>query len=194
MNSEKQKAMVLNAVEAASTRWKSAFNSGDAAGCAAQYEKNAIMHANAWQYDEFYQVGKDYSLQAEVEVYDLSHADFRDLEKKSNTVLDCLAVGTNDVLIDFGVGTGTFAIHAARRCTKVYAVDVSEAMIDYAKAKAAKANLSNIVFCHGGFLTYKNENQAVDAIVSTLALHHLPDFWKGIALSRMSCMLKSSGQ
>ena len=45
MNSEKQKAMVLNAVEAASTRWKSAFNSGDAAGCAAQYERNAIMHA-----------------------------------------------------------------------------------------------------------------------------------------------------
>ena len=148
----------------------------------------------SWQYDEFKQVGKDYSLQAEVEVYDSSHADFRDLDKESSTVLDCLAVGINDVLIDFGAGTGTFAIHAARRCAKVYAVDVSEAMIDYAKAKAAKANLSNIVFCHGGFLTYEHENQAVDAIVSTFALHHLPDFWKGIALSRMSRMLKSSGQ
>ncbi|MGI9553333.1 MAG: nuclear transport factor 2 family protein, partial [Thermodesulfobacteriota bacterium] len=29
----------------ASAEWKSAFNSGNAAGCAAQYEENAVMHA-----------------------------------------------------------------------------------------------------------------------------------------------------
>jgi len=32
-------------VNAASARWKSAFNSGDAAGCANQYEKDAVMYA-----------------------------------------------------------------------------------------------------------------------------------------------------
>ena len=150
-------------------------------------------HLN-WQYDEFKQVGKDYSLPAEVEVYDSSHADFRDLEKESNDVLDDLAVGKNDILIDFGSGTGSFAIQAARRCTKVYAVDISTAMIEYAKAKAAKAGLSNIEFCHGGFLSYNHQDQAVDAIVTTFAFHHLPDFWKGIALSRMNRMLKFGGQ
>ena len=36
---------VREAVEAASERWKSAFNGGDAAGCAAQYEADAVMHA-----------------------------------------------------------------------------------------------------------------------------------------------------
>lgn len=36
---------LLDAVEAASQRWKNAFNSGDAAGCAAQYEADAVMHA-----------------------------------------------------------------------------------------------------------------------------------------------------
>ena len=147
-----------------------------------------------WQYDEFNQVGKDYSLPAEVEVYDSSHAGFRDVGKEANAVLDHLAIGINDVLIDLGTGTGTFAIQAARRCAKVYAVDVSMAMIDYAKAKAAKADLSNIEFCHSGFLSYENHDQSVDAIVTTFALHHLPDFWKGIALSRMNRMLKSSGQ
>ena len=36
---------VLAAVNEASTRWKNSFNSGNAAGCAAQYEADAVMHA-----------------------------------------------------------------------------------------------------------------------------------------------------
>ena len=36
---------VLKAVEVASQTWKNAFNSGDAAGCAGQYEEDAVMHA-----------------------------------------------------------------------------------------------------------------------------------------------------
>ena len=45
MSSEEQKAAVLEATKRASEQWKSAFNSGDAAGCAAQYEENAVMRA-----------------------------------------------------------------------------------------------------------------------------------------------------
>jgi ketosteroid isomerase-like protein len=45
LTSSEQKASVLNAVEKASTKWKSAFNSGDAAGCATQYEVTAVMQA-----------------------------------------------------------------------------------------------------------------------------------------------------
>jgi len=45
MVDKKQQAVVLNAVIKASEQWKSAFNSGDAAGCAAQYESTAVMHA-----------------------------------------------------------------------------------------------------------------------------------------------------
>jgi len=146
-----------------------------------------------WQYDEFKQVGKDYSLPSEVELYDSSHSDFRDIEKEANAVLDTLGVGAESAVIDFGAGTGTFVIQAAQRCAKVYAVDISEAMINYAKAKADKAGVSNIVFCHGGFLTYEHGDQAVDAIVTTFAFHHLPDFWKGVALSRMNGMLKPGG-
>ncbi|GMR07963.1 MAG: class I SAM-dependent methyltransferase [Gammaproteobacteria bacterium] len=148
----------------------------------------------AWQYDEFKQVGKDYSLPTEVEVYDSSHSDFRDIGKEASAVLDALGVGEDSTVIDFGAGTGTFAIHAAQRCSKVYAVDVSEAMINHAKARAARDDVSNIVFCHGGFLTYEHADEAVDAIVTTFAFHHLPDFWKGIALSRMNHMLKTGGQ
>ena len=45
MVTNEEKTAVLNAVNKASTQWKSAFNSSDAAGCSAQYEKTAVMHA-----------------------------------------------------------------------------------------------------------------------------------------------------
>lgn len=153
-----------------------------------------MNHDFSWQYDEFKQVGTDYSSKAEVEIYDSSHADFRDMEAESIKILDSLEIKGGNVLIDFGSETGTFAIQAARRCAKVYAVDVSEAMIDCAEAKAIKAGISNIEFHHAGFLTYKHNDSPVDAVVTTFAFHHLSDFWKGIALKRVNSMLKPGGQ
>lgn len=41
---EKEK-VVQDAVEAASSRWVTAFNHGDAKTCAEQYEHSAVMHA-----------------------------------------------------------------------------------------------------------------------------------------------------
>jgi ubiquinone/menaquinone biosynthesis C-methylase UbiE len=155
-----------------------------------------MNHGSSWQYDEFKQVGADYGSKAEVENYDSSHADFRDIEAESGKVLDALEIkgGNDDRLIDFGSGTGTFAIQAARRCARVYAIDVSQAMIDLAAAKAIEAGASKIEFHHAGFLTYQHKDAPVDAVVTTFAFHHLPDFWKGIALKRVNCMLKSGGQ
>jgi putative AdoMet-dependent methyltransferase len=148
----------------------------------------------AWRYDEFKQVGKDYSLPTEVEQYDPSHADFRDIEAESNAVLDRLNVQPQDILIDFGAGTGTFAIQAARRGASVHAVDVSPAMLEHAQAKAAQAGISTITFHHGGFLSYEHAGPPVDVITTSLAFHHLPDFWKGVALARLRTMLKPGGQ
>lgn len=45
MTIDERKAAILNAVNAASAQWQSAFNSGDAAGCASYYEGTAVMHA-----------------------------------------------------------------------------------------------------------------------------------------------------
>ena len=40
-----QKEIVLKAVNEASARWKNSFNTGNAKGCAAEYEANAVMNA-----------------------------------------------------------------------------------------------------------------------------------------------------
>jgi putative AdoMet-dependent methyltransferase len=149
---------------------------------------------SSWLYNEFQQVGKDYGSQAEVDGYDTSHADFRDIEAESRQVLDTLALQPTDTLIDFGSGTGVFALQAAQRCAQVHAVDVSPTMLDLARTKATRAGVSNIEFHLAGFLTYQHQGQPVDAIATTYAFHHLPDFWKGIALNRLNEMLKVGGQ
>jgi len=148
----------------------------------------------SWQYDEFKPVGRDYGNQSEVDVYDSSHADFRDIKREANQVLDTLAIKPGETIIDFGSGTGTFAIEAARRGVKVYAVDVSETMLARAKGKADREGVSGIEFRHAGFLTYEHPEGSADAVATTFAFHHLPDFWKGVALRRIHRMLKSGGQ
>lgn len=45
MVTDDERATLLAAVDKASALWRSAFNSGDALGCANQYESNAVMHA-----------------------------------------------------------------------------------------------------------------------------------------------------
>ena len=46
MVSDEQKSIVLKAVEIGTAAWKTAFNTGNAAGCASHYEDDAIMRAD----------------------------------------------------------------------------------------------------------------------------------------------------
>lgn len=147
-----------------------------------------------WQYDEMKHCGVDYSNQAQIEVYDKRHQRFRDYEKESLAIIDRLELGADDTVIDIGCGTGAFTLCAAKSCKKMYAVDVSKAMLGYCKQKAQKTGLNNIEFCHGGFLTYEHCSEPVDSIVSIGVLHHIPDFWKLIGLRRIAAMLKNQGK
>lgn len=147
-----------------------------------------------WFYDELKHAGVDYSSPAQVQVYDERHQKFRDYKKGAEDVLRALGFASPPAVIDMGCGTGAFALHAAPRCQKLYAVDVSPAMLAYTRQKAQQAGLDNIVFCQGGFLTYVHQAAPVDAVVSTAALHHLPDFWKQVGLRRVAQMLKPGGR
>lgn len=144
-----------------------------------------------WYYDELKQVGVDFEDTAQVEVYDN--------KQKSNTpevnqaLIKQLGISKGNEVIELGCGTGTFAIQAALSGAKVYAVDVSEAMLSYARNKAIAANAINIEFCHAGFLSYQHAAEPVDFIITKAAFHHLPDFWKTVGLLRMAAMLKSGG-
>lgn len=96
-------------------------------------------------------------------------------------------------LVDLGAGTGTFALAVAPFCRRVVAVDVSAAMLGRLRAKAGRTGVANIDVVHAGFLSYEHQGPPADVVYSRNALHHLPDFWKAIALQRVAAMLRPGG-
>jgi len=44
-----------------------------------------------------------------------------------------------------------------------------------------------------GFLTYQHQGDPPQMVYSRHALHHLPDYWKGIAVSRVHDLLAPNG-
>ena len=147
-----------------------------------------------WTYDEMKQIGVDYSSIEQVQHYDDMHQKFRDYEKNSDAIIKLLELDSNSTVIDIGAGTGAFTLYAAKHCRKIYAVDVSLAMLNRCRKKCEEIGLSNVSYCHGGFLTYNHEAEQADAMVSIASLHHLPDFWKLVGLSRAAEMLKVGGR
>jgi len=108
-------------------------------------------------------------------------------------VLCARGVGPDSTLIDLGAGTGTLALAAAPSCRRVIAVDISPAMVETIRARAADAGAHNVVAVQAGFLTYAHDGDPVDAIYTRNALHHLPDTWKAVALRRMADLLVTGG-
>jgi ubiquinone/menaquinone biosynthesis C-methylase UbiE len=102
-------------------------------------------------------------------------------------------LGPESTLVDLGSGTGTFALAAAPQCGRVLAVDVSQAMVDATRRKAAELGIENVECVRAGFLSYEHTGAPADFVYTRNALHHLADFWKAIALDRMAHFLRPGG-
>jgi SAM-dependent methyltransferase len=104
-------------------------------------------------------------------------------------------LGAAATVIDFGAGTGQFAVPAAERFARVTAVDVSPAMLDALRVKAgpaAEGSAPRLECVRGGFLSY-SPAAPVDGVYTRNALHQVPDFWKAVALRRIADMLRPGG-
>jgi cyclopropane fatty-acyl-phospholipid synthase-like methyltransferase len=143
-----------------------------------------------WDYDDLRQVGIDFENAAAVAAYDRNQGSSGEEDR---VLLDQLGVEGNHALIDLGCGTGSFAVEAAKRCREAFAVDVSRAMLRFVEERAAASGLQNLRTAQGGFLSYDHGGPPVDFLVTKYAFHHLPDFWKGVALLRMKAMLQPGG-
>jgi putative AdoMet-dependent methyltransferase len=155
---------------------------------------NKVISPSKWYFDELKQVGVDYADIKNVEEYDSGMQNVRDIKEEVEEIATAIDLKAEQVIIDIGTGTGEFGIEVSKYCKKVIALDVSRTMLNFANEKAKKQERSNIEFIHGGFLTYIHQGEAVDAVITQLALHHLPDFWKMVALKRISEMLKDGGK
>jgi putative AdoMet-dependent methyltransferase len=67
-------------------------------------------------------------------------------------------------------------------------------MLEYARKKADNTGLKNIEFVNAGFLNRELPSDSYDAVISQLALHHLPEFWKSVAIYNIHRILKTGGR
>jgi len=108
-------------------------------------------------------------------------------------VLRALGLTAESVVVEFGPGTGQFTVAVAPECARVIAVDVSAQMQARLRAKLEAGRVDNVELVRAGFLSYEHAGEPADFVYSRLALHHLPDFWKVIALTRVRRILRPGG-
>ena len=96
-------------------------------------------------------------------------------------------LGPGTTIVDLGAGTGVFTAAAAATGATVIAVDVSPAMVRHLDSQFA--GQPDVTVVPAGFLTYEHVGAPVEFVYSRNALHQLPDFWKGIALQRITAYL-----
>src|ERR1700682_130966 len=90
---------------------------------------------------------------------------------------------------DVGGGTGVLPCEAALMGAEVDAIDISPAMLALAEIQARDRKVA-IRTQSAGLLSFAYQPDTYDLIVSEFALHHLRDFWKAVALSRIHGALK----
>jgi len=136
-----------------------------------------------WRLDELAHAGPEHLDPGYVAAY----------EQKSPTdwsvdisTLRRLGIGPKSTVVDLGAGNGSFASTIAPHVARVVAVDISKAMVEAARVRGIET-------VRAGFLTYEHEGDPPDAVLTRNALHHLPDFWKAIALERIARLLGVGG-
>ncbi len=97
-------------------------------------------------------------------------------------------LGADTTLVDLGCGTGLLAAASASEAGRVVGVDPSPAMLEVARRRS-----DAVEWVEAGFLTYEHAGDSPQLVHSRNALHHLPDFWKGLALARVHALLAPGG-
>jgi ubiquinone/menaquinone biosynthesis C-methylase UbiE len=146
--------------------------------------------APGWLLDEVANAGRENLDEAHAFRYDVKEDAGAPHEVR---LCQTLGLGPESTLVDLGAGTGQFALAVAAVCGRVVAVDVSPVMLDRLRAKVSDSGVGNIEMVQAGFLTYEHAGGPADFVYSRYALHHLPDFWKAVALGRLHQMLRPGG-
>ncbi len=86
-----------------------------------------------------------------------------------------LRLQADQVLLDYGAGTGLIALKLRPYVGKVVAVDTSQGMLDALAAKLAQQQIGNVELFKGSAEDAGVQLPAADVIASSMALHHIQD-------------------
>jgi 2-polyprenyl-3-methyl-5-hydroxy-6-metoxy-1,4-benzoquinol methylase len=140
------------------------------------------MLARDWYYNERGRIGLE---PAVASIYGSDD----DGDLRARAALSMLGVKKGWRIADIGCGNGVLATEAALMGAEVDAIDISPAMLAlaeiYARDRKAPVRTQS-----AGLLSFAYQPNSYDLIVSEFTLHHLPDFWKAVAMSRIFAALK----
>jgi len=109
-------------------------------------------------------------------------------------VLGVARAQPGDVVIDLGAGTGQLSLPLARRGAEVLAVDVSPAMVNALRAKAARNGMRDLHSLAMPIEALDLPAGTADLIISCYALHHLRDADKERLVQAAFRWLRPGGQ
>ena len=135
------------------------------------------MLARDWYYTQRRQLGLD---SAVASIYDRHD----DSDIRARAALTMLGVQRGWRVADIGCGNGVLACEAALMGAEVDAIDISPAMLALANIQARDRKVA-VRTQPAGMLSFAYQPNSYDLIVSEFTLHHLPDFWKAVALARI---------
>ena len=140
------------------------------------------MLARDWFYSQRSRIGLDTAVAS---IYDQKD----DSDLRARGALTMLGVKPGWRVADIGCGNGVMATEAALMGAEVDAIDISRAMLALAEVYARDRKAA-IRTQSAGLLSFAYQPNSYDLIVSEFTLHHLPDFWKAVAMSRIFGALK----
>lgn len=97
----------------------------------------------------------------------------------------------NDVVLDYGCGTGLISNEIADNVEVIHAIDISSKMIEIAKRKADMCKIENIDYAHSTIFDERYKRGSFDVILVFYVLHLLEDSPK--VMKRISELLKPGG-
>lgn len=113
----------------------------------------------------------------------------QDYDKALARVVDTIQLESGNICLDIGIGTGNLGSRFLEKGIRVIGVDQSEEMLKMCKEKHHAIEVRK-----GHFLALPLMDNTIDGIVTSYALHHLPDEQKLMALKEMNRVLKPGGQ
>lgn len=98
-----------------------------------------------------------------------------------------------DLILDIGSGFGTLTLELAKNNpdSKIYGIDLHDSLVSQAKMNAEISGIQNVEFKTGSAYSLPFENEAIDAAMCFLMLHHLEDM--RYALFEIKRVLRKGG-
>lgn len=97
----------------------------------------------------------------------------------------------DDIVLDYGCGTGLYSNEIAANVSKVYGIDISSKMINHAKKKAKDQSIENVEYMQATIFDGTFKERSLDVILVLNVLHLVEDPQK--VTKKIYALLKQGG-